>query len=81
MINGMTARAKIAVSLPAELVAAAREAVNSGRAASVSGYVETALTAQVERDDTQAWIDELLADAGGPLTAGDRDHLAELLGW
>lgn len=81
MMNGMTARAKIAVSLPAELVTAARKAVNSGRAASVSGYVETALSAQLERDDTQAWIDELLEGTGGPLTAGDRDRIAELLGW
>jgi Arc/MetJ-type ribon-helix-helix transcriptional regulator len=77
----MTARAKIAVSLPAELVAAARKAVDSGRAASVSGYVESALTAQVERDDTQAWIDALLEDTGGPLTDPDRDRIAALLGW
>ncbi len=81
MMTGMTARAKIAVSLPAGLVAAAKEAVTSGRAASVSGYVETALTAQLERDDTQAWIDELLEETGGPLTVRDRDRVAKLLGW
>lgn len=63
---GMT-REKIAVSLPAELVRAAKNAVKAGRAASVSGYVEAALAAHVANDD-DAWIDELLEETGGPLT-------------
>lgn len=69
MMLGMT-RAKIAVSLPVELVAAARSAVRRGRAASVSGYVETALAAQVAADDT-AWLDQMLEESGGALSADE----------
>ncbi|MGH3527134.1 MAG: hypothetical protein ACRDQH_07515 [Pseudonocardiaceae bacterium] len=49
---------KIAVSLPDELVAAARRAVATGRAHSVSAYVAAALT-RAEREDSLA---ELLAE-------------------
>lgn len=49
---------KIAVSLPEELVAAARRAVAAGRAATVSAYVAEAL-ARAEREHSLA---ELLAD-------------------
>lgn len=49
---------KIAVSLPEEQVAAARRAVATGRAPSVSAYVADAL-ARAERENSLA---ELLAD-------------------
>jgi Arc/MetJ-type ribon-helix-helix transcriptional regulator len=80
MMIGMT-RSKIAVSLPAELVAAARQAVSDGRAASVSGYVESALRTQVEQDDLQRWVDGLLESSGGPMTEAERARLDDLLGW
>jgi Arc/MetJ-type ribon-helix-helix transcriptional regulator len=41
---------KIAVSLPDEQVAAARRAVDQGRAASVSGFVSDALRQTVRED-------------------------------
>ena len=66
MMIGMT-RAKIAVSLPVELVEAARSAVRYGRATSVSGFVEAALAAHLAADDT-AWLDRMLDESGGPLT-------------
>ena len=66
MMFGMT-REKIAVSLPAELVRAAKSAVKAGRAASVSGYVEAALSAHIANAD-DAWIDTWLEETGGPLT-------------
>ncbi len=80
MMIGMTRRAKIAVSLPAELVAAARRAVKSGRAPSVSAYVETALAHQVDRDEGGDWIDEWLAETGGPMTAEEEAWADEVLG-
>ena len=67
MMISMT-RVKIAVSLPPELVEAAKNAVASGKAASVSGYVEAALTAKVEDDDLGGWLDRRLEETGGPLT-------------
>ena len=49
---------KIAVSLPEELVAAARRAVAAGRATTVSAYVADALV-RAEREHS---LSELLAD-------------------
>ncbi len=80
MMDGMT-RAKIAVSLPPDLVAAARKAVTDGRAASVSGYVESALRTQVEQDDLETWVAGLLDSSGGPMTDAERAQLDERLGW
>lgn len=79
MIFGMT-REKIAVSLPAELVRAAKNAVEAGRAASVSGYVEAALAAHLANED-DAWIDEMLAETGGPLTPEEIAWADRVLGF
>lgn len=80
MMLGMT-RAKIAVSLPAELVAAARKAVRSGRAESVSGYVEAALAAQVANDSVDEWIAQMLEESGGPMTDEERAWADSVLGF
>ena len=66
MISSMT-RAKIAVSLPEELVDQAREAVRTGRAASVSAYVTAALEEKARLDDLATLLDEMLAESGGAL--------------
>jgi Arc/MetJ-type ribon-helix-helix transcriptional regulator len=57
---------KIAVSLPDELVAAARRAVAEGRAASVSAYVAGALARQLREEDLSATIAEMRAEHGVP---------------
>ena len=72
MMKGMTTRAKIAVSVPAELVAQAQRAVTTGRASSVSAYVAQALEEKGKLDDLAALLDEMLAETGGPLTAAER---------
>lgn len=58
----------MAVSLPPELLAAAKSAVASGRAESVSAYVADALRAKAMHDDLLGLLDEMLAESGGPLT-------------
>lgn len=70
MMIGMT-KAKIAVSLPEELVAQARRAVAEGRADSVSAYVAAAMEEKAQLDDLDALFDEMLAETGGPLTADE----------
>jgi antitoxin ParD1/3/4 len=57
---------KIAVSLPDELVAAARRAVAEGRAQSVSAYVASAMARQVREDDLSALVAEMRAEHGAP---------------
>lgn len=67
MIEGMT-KAKIAVTIDEDLVTMARRAVESGRARSLSAYIEEALAAWVAHDDFDALLDLMLEETGGPLT-------------
>lgn len=64
---GMTA--KIAVSLPDELVAEARAAVESGRVASVSAYVAEAMAEKSRRRTLAEVLDDLDAEFGAPDSA------------
>lgn len=81
MMPGMTERTKIAVSLPSDLVIAAREAVADGRAESVSAYVADALAERVKLDDLDALLRDLLAESGGPLTDAERAEIDAAAGW
>jgi Arc/MetJ-type ribon-helix-helix transcriptional regulator len=74
---GMTR--KIAVSLPDDLVAAARRAVADGRAPSVSAYVATALARQVRDDDLTALLAEMRSEHGTP-SADDHAWADRVLG-
>lgn len=55
---------KIAVSLPDEQVAAARRAVDQGRAASVSGFVSDALRETVREDALAALLADMDEELG-----------------
>lgn len=57
---------KIAVSLPAELVAQAEEAVRVGQARSVSAYVASAMAEKGRGDALNAVLDEMDALYGPP---------------
>jgi Arc/MetJ-type ribon-helix-helix transcriptional regulator len=63
---------KIAVTLPEDLVAAAKAAVADGQARSVSAYVAAALGAHTERQGLRAYADSLIAEFGKPSTADYR---------
>jgi Arc/MetJ-type ribon-helix-helix transcriptional regulator len=81
-MNGMKEpKVKVAVSLSPELVARMRSEVGSGRAASVSAFVEHAvrsqLAAEAEFDDI---VEEMLAASGGAPTEAERAEAARLLG-
>jgi Arc/MetJ-type ribon-helix-helix transcriptional regulator len=81
MIEGMTRRAKIAVTLPQELVEAARTAVAEGRATSVSAYVAEAMEQRRTADDLEAHLARALARTGGPMTDVERAEIDRLAGW
>lgn len=81
MMIGMTAKAKIAVTLPSDLVEAARSAVQAGRAASVSAYVAGALEERAKLDDLDSLLAEMLAETGGPLTDAERAEIDRQAGW
>ena len=80
MISSMTAKSKIAVSLPAELVEQAQRAVAEGRASSVSAYVADALAQKAKLDDLASLLHEMLAASGGPLTDEEAAEADRMLG-
>jgi Arc/MetJ-type ribon-helix-helix transcriptional regulator len=70
---------KIAVSLPDDLVAEAKDAVASGRAASVSAYVADAMRAVGRRESLLDVIQDIYEEIGYP-TAEEREWAREQLG-
>lgn len=68
--RGMTT--KIAVSLPDDLVVAARQAVADGRAASVSAFVAEAIEEHGLYEQLSVLLSEMAAEAGTPTNA---DHV------
>jgi Arc/MetJ-type ribon-helix-helix transcriptional regulator len=71
---------KIAVSLPSRAAETAREAVRRGEATSVSAYVATAIEEKAERETLKEFLDEMLAETGGPITAAERRWGERVLG-
>jgi Arc/MetJ-type ribon-helix-helix transcriptional regulator len=80
MMSGMTRKEKIAVSLPAHLVRAAKDAVRRGRAPNVSAYVADALADKAMNDDLASLLEEMLAETGGPLTKKEIREADRILG-
>ena len=60
------------MTVPAELVSRAREAVKKGRAASVSAYITAALEERVKLDELDELLADMLAESGGPMTDEER---------
>lgn len=78
MISSMT-RQKIAITLPEEQVAAAKQAVADGRAPSVSAFISQALARRDADEDLAETITEIYAEAGQP-TEEDRLWARRVLG-
>jgi len=57
---------KLAISLPDELVAAARRAVTEGRANSVSAYIADALADRIRHDVLTELLADMAAETGVP---------------
>jgi Arc/MetJ-type ribon-helix-helix transcriptional regulator len=80
MTTGMTS-AKIAISLPKDLLGRVRAAVRRGEAASLSAYVSKALEEKIDGDDGLKWLDEMLeSTGGGPMTEAEERWVDEVLG-
>jgi hypothetical protein len=58
--------AKVALSIPAEVLEQARMEVAAGRAKSLSAYVSEALATRVRRDELVAVLDAMDAEHGKP---------------
>jgi Arc/MetJ-type ribon-helix-helix transcriptional regulator len=75
--SGMTT--KITVSLPDELVDAARRAVTEGRSSSVSAFIASAMADKTRFDDLEALLADMAAESGPP-DESDRRWAREALG-
>jgi Arc/MetJ-type ribon-helix-helix transcriptional regulator len=72
---------KVTVTLEEDQLARIRELVSAGKAATVSGFVQHAVS--VALDDVAGWgamLAEALAKTGGDLTAEERAWADEVLG-
>lgn len=63
---------KLAISIPAEVLARARKSAKREHATSLSAYVSAALEQKSTMDDLAQLLTEMLAETGGPLTAKER---------
>ena len=80
MVISMATR-KVTVTLAEEQLARIRGLVSAGKAASISGFVQHAVS--VALDDMAGWgamLAEALAKTGGDLTAEERTWADEVLG-
>jgi hypothetical protein len=79
MMSSMTS-AKIAISIPREVLTAARRAVRAGRAKTLSAYISGVLAEHAQRDDLGRLLERLLAESGGPLTHAEAKAADAALG-
>jgi hypothetical protein len=79
MSAGM-AVSKIAISLPAELLAEVRRAVRK-EGCTFSSYVARALETENKRETLEEVVAALLEETGGPLTDAEREETARWLGY
>ncbi len=80
MVIGMASK-KITITLDVEQVEQIRALVATGRAESVSGFVQRAVG--VALDDAAGWgamLAQALADTGGPISVEERAWADEVLG-
>ena len=80
MVIGMATR-KVTVTLDEIQLGQIRSLVQSGAAASVSGFVQHAVA--VSLDDVAGWgamLAEALRQTGGPLSAAEREWADDVLG-
>ena len=64
-MNGMT-RAKIAITIPEELLAEVKGAVARGEASSVSAYISDAIAMRGAKSGLRAYLDALIEKHGEP---------------
>jgi hypothetical protein len=79
MTAGMTS-AKVAISLPKEVLAHARAAVRRGKAPSLSAYVSMLIEEKFKQDDLKTMLDQMLDETGGPPTPEEIRWADEALG-
>lgn len=71
---------KLTISVPDDVASEAREAVRTGRAASVSGYLVAAVQHYRKSMTLSEWLDQADADAGGPPSPAAFAHIDAQLG-
>ena len=65
-------KAKIAFTIPADLLMLAKKEVRAGRAKSLSGFISEAVNEKVQRDELKSVLDAMDAEYGPPNKAARR---------
>ncbi len=81
MVIGMANMRKVTVTLPTKAIGVIRDLVASGKADSVSGFVQHAV--QVSIHDIAGWsvmLAQALRETGGDLTPQERAWAGDVLG-
>ncbi len=78
-ISGMTT-AKIAITVPEDVLEKARLSVRKGSARSLSAYISRAMEQKVMLDDLDSLLAEMLDASGGPLSASEKQEADAALG-
>jgi len=65
MMNGMT-KAKIAITIPEDLLAEVKAAVDRGESSSVSAYIAEAVTMRTGKSGLRLYLDALAEEHGQP---------------
>ena len=72
--------AKIAITVPKDVLKRARAAVKQGAASSLSAYISKLLDEKTRSDAFDALLEEMLAETGGPATPEEIAEIDEKLG-
>ena len=81
MIGMTPPKGKIAVSLSQDTIDDLHRAVDEGRAASASAFVDEAVREKLDRSAFGALLAEMLEETGGPLTEQEIAEADARLGW
>lgn len=73
-------KAKIAITIPRDLLRDIRRAVKEGSAESVSAYITESLVQRASREAVIAMFDAILAETGGPPTRQEEAEARTRLG-
>jgi Arc/MetJ-type ribon-helix-helix transcriptional regulator len=66
-------KAKVTMTMDKDLLARVKQAIDSGRAPSVSAYIEKAVEHWlIEEESAEELVDDMLEESGGPITADER---------
>lgn len=76
----MQRRERVTITVPSDVLAAARRDVEAGTATSISAWITSAAEAKAREEDLADVLADLLEGSGGPLSDEEREWAQHQLG-